>query len=879
MAERRFFLSYSRQELYFAQAVAQHLRQSGLDVWFDIEQLEPGCDWKAEIAAGLDSAADLILIVSAASLKSAWVAKEWQKAQETGRPIHLVIFEAVTFAPCIADDGSENGVSIDPTPLPAQAVTIIDTRRDFKETMSRLIASLTGDSPQRDAIPAPNRWNLPEKMPAAVAFVAGSLGVLALLTLAFTLITLRAYLPLMLAGFIATGGLIQQMIVFLRRESFLGARIALLFAPLLVVFFAFPIIPLFIAAAWVAFRSPDVHRWSPLGQGLTHGQAPQTRQMATAPGDGCVMLLIPFLALVIIEPLMMIPAFILMLITARQTRRRGVLRKTPAIGQTVHRFRVNAVASDQHIAQDVTDAMESAGHLSATKNVAVDFEILVATNQTDDYFLARFKPGEARTLVVVGSGLDDPKRFRSFADYQWIDYRRRDPARLHAMANDLHSTHGDTGNSYSTRTVPQDFRKLLLPRTVAWYMVVQFFFYNLFFVSATRSLLDTGKFNAVNLASLMYGLGATIVSVWMINRIMRREIHISRIAWINLGIVFFGACLGFFLGLTLPIPSGMQRDPNALRNFLIINALGALIGYNFGKFYLRLVLGRWLPLGESVNHSGFPAFQRDSALWRRNLISAVLTVLVTLGFLGGEIPANTPSLPPESTHYQAVSVGSLRLDVPSHWIHTSPEPTNTSLYTRNVPISAILRQSSGPFNESAALATNSIFQGGLGGGILGALGQPISGIFDNILSTLTGDFDWDPRYYGNPQYSLLYAEGEHESRQFVMTVWDFAPSSSRAILPSWQASSPSSFAGILKRGTSSTPTLQFIGESARSLGGGVYLYEVEFSGTQTGTATTYRVAIYDSPLRSYFITFSGGASVLESQRAVIDSILASGRVE
>ncbi|GEM_PF-1583520 len=882
MAEHRFFLSYSRQELYFAQAVAQYLQDNGLEVWFDIQQLEPGCDWKAEIVAGLDSTAELILIVSRASLTSLWVAKEWEKAQETGRPIHLVIFEATDFAPLIADDGSENSVSINPTSLPTQAVTIIDARRDFKGTMQRLIAALSGESPQRDPIPAPNRWNLPEKMPAAIAFVAASMGVLTLLTLFFTLITLRTYLPMMLAGFITTGGLIYQTILFLRRDSYLGTRLALLFAPLFVVFFAFPIIPLFIAAAWVAFRSADVHRWSPLGQGLTHGQTPKTRQMASAPGDGCVMMLIPFLTLVIVEPLLLIPGFVLMLITARRTRRRGILRHTPPAGQIARQFRVNAVDADQNIAQDIIDAMERAGHVHVTKNAAAaDYEILVATNETTNHFISRFKPADARALIVVGCGLDDPKRFRSFADYQWIDYRRRDPARLHAMADDLHNTHGDTGNSYSTRTVPQDFRKILLPRTVAWYIVVQFFFYNLFFVSATRTLIDIGAFNVINLVSLGYGLVISLISVWMLNRIMRREIHIRRIALINTGVVFVGVLIGFILGMSLPLPPGMRRDPDIVRNFILFNAIGVVIGYNFGKLYLRLVLGRWLPVGTSTNASGFPAFQRDASLWQRNLISALLTVLLTLGFLGGEIPAQLSVVPAEATLYQAVNVGALRLGVPSHWMHTNPNPTNTALYTRNVPISAILRQASGPFNESAAIAINGIFEGGLGGGVFGALGESIDGVFETMQLALRGYFDWDPaRYYGNPMYSLLYAEAEREGRQVIMTVWNFAPKASSESLQRWSAATPKSMASVIKGGTSTTPTMSFISESSRSLEGGVSLYEVEFTVTaEDGITTAYRVAIYASPIRSYFITFSGSAAALERQRTVIDAIVASGRVE
>ncbi|MBL8156567.1 MAG: toll/interleukin-1 receptor domain-containing protein, partial [Anaerolineae bacterium] len=44
------FLSYSRSQYYFAESLVLRLQASGLAVWFDVQQLEPGSDWQRDIA-------------------------------------------------------------------------------------------------------------------------------------------------------------------------------------------------------------------------------------------------------------------------------------------------------------------------------------------------------------------------------------------------------------------------------------------------------------------------------------------------------------------------------------------------------------------------------------------------------------------------------------------------------------------------------------------------------------------------------------------------------------------------------------------------------------------------------------------------------------
>ena len=53
MIEGSVFISYSRQELYFAESLAVSLQEKGVSVWFDIQQLKPGFDWKEGIQYGV----------------------------------------------------------------------------------------------------------------------------------------------------------------------------------------------------------------------------------------------------------------------------------------------------------------------------------------------------------------------------------------------------------------------------------------------------------------------------------------------------------------------------------------------------------------------------------------------------------------------------------------------------------------------------------------------------------------------------------------------------------------------------------------------------------------------------------------------------------
>lgn len=70
------FLSYAREDLVLVRQFADELKDSGVEVWFDIEFLKPGQLWAEAILAKLAVSDVLVFFVSPASMRSSWVSHE-----------------------------------------------------------------------------------------------------------------------------------------------------------------------------------------------------------------------------------------------------------------------------------------------------------------------------------------------------------------------------------------------------------------------------------------------------------------------------------------------------------------------------------------------------------------------------------------------------------------------------------------------------------------------------------------------------------------------------------------------------------------------------------------------------------------------------------
>jgi len=74
------FISYSSQDKEFAGRLADDLKNRGIEVWFDEDQIAPGDSIIGAIEAGLDRMAFLIVVLSPAAVASGWVKKELRTA-------------------------------------------------------------------------------------------------------------------------------------------------------------------------------------------------------------------------------------------------------------------------------------------------------------------------------------------------------------------------------------------------------------------------------------------------------------------------------------------------------------------------------------------------------------------------------------------------------------------------------------------------------------------------------------------------------------------------------------------------------------------------------------------------------------------------------
>lgn len=112
LARKRVFLSYSSDEKALAMRLADVLSKKRLCVWFDPEAISPGASILATLRSKIDSADVVVMLFSAASVKSKWQEWELKYAQEQSKHIIPVRLGDVTLPEALRDlkyiDLSEN---------------------------------------------------------------------------------------------------------------------------------------------------------------------------------------------------------------------------------------------------------------------------------------------------------------------------------------------------------------------------------------------------------------------------------------------------------------------------------------------------------------------------------------------------------------------------------------------------------------------------------------------------------------------------------------------------------------------------------------------------------------------------------------------------
>jgi hypothetical protein len=123
-----FFISYSREDKTLQERVVRELRERGVNVWVDIENLIPGTPaWEREIEQSIRNSAGVVVLLSPGSNNSEWVRREISFAEENDKPIFPVHIR-----------GDEN----DSIPLRLSAHQRVDLRRNIEKGLDYLADTL-----------------------------------------------------------------------------------------------------------------------------------------------------------------------------------------------------------------------------------------------------------------------------------------------------------------------------------------------------------------------------------------------------------------------------------------------------------------------------------------------------------------------------------------------------------------------------------------------------------------------------------------------------------------------------------------------------------------------------------------------------------------
>ena len=93
------FASYAREDYFAVRPILDAVRETGVDIWSEVDALKPGQQFNDQIADALDNSAGLLLFLSAASTGSEYVRRELQFFSRVRRLVIPVILEQVLTLP------------------------------------------------------------------------------------------------------------------------------------------------------------------------------------------------------------------------------------------------------------------------------------------------------------------------------------------------------------------------------------------------------------------------------------------------------------------------------------------------------------------------------------------------------------------------------------------------------------------------------------------------------------------------------------------------------------------------------------------------------------------------------------------------------------
>lgn len=585
----QLFLSYSRQELYFAEMLVTRLEDAGLSIWFDLQRLRPGESWEKGINSGLGNMQGVVFVASKASLKSSYATQEWQAAIDRKLPIYVIIFEEL-----LDKNGDSNSQERLQHLISYEHSHIIDFRTKFEQQAKRLIAVIKKEANhENDSIPEVMRYGW-RKLPFHVRNVvflnlAGILtivGVLILVTLSGLVMTIypiedSTYSVLwlfltMVAGLIGLIAVFAYELRKILRRDYHPSLIMLfnLFITL-ITFLVFAFIPVlqFLAPIFGTMQflyiiqainfSNDWLRYAPRGIGS------QRRR-----------------------------------IKANKYKLPKLKEIQPAT------YRLDYVQADEQVARKITRYLHGVKHERDDENY--DYNLIIISNRASKELFARASKNDERTIGVVVSCVNNAGLDKRLMAEQLFDFRQHDKRTLQAVAQYL-ATPDDNLVTYSHLLVPRDFQEPLTPRTIYYYVnfirllcIGSILFFGLIVSAVFTSLADNSlleRFEGDVTHAHIFGIATGIISLLiyfvvgyyiLINRLIVRHHTVRR---------FITLLTGFHVSVVFLLISLVGISTDGVEYFdilfiimiLIISCMIGVIATAITLIPMYRPINNWLP--------------------------------------------------------------------------------------------------------------------------------------------------------------------------------------------------------------------------------------------------------------------------------------------
>lgn len=121
------FLSYGHRDTEIASKIAERLQQAGIETVLERAELQPGDSWHVSLEQALENADSVLLLLSPASLNSAWVTREYQYALSMEKPLYIALVGALP---------------TEEIPYALRTFHYVDLTLDFDGNLDKLIQSI-----------------------------------------------------------------------------------------------------------------------------------------------------------------------------------------------------------------------------------------------------------------------------------------------------------------------------------------------------------------------------------------------------------------------------------------------------------------------------------------------------------------------------------------------------------------------------------------------------------------------------------------------------------------------------------------------------------------------------------------------------------------